>query len=339
MANERKPTIEDVARKAGVSLMTVSRVVNNVASVKEPTRQRVMEAIAEIGYQQNEAGRLLRGRRAKMIGIIVPDISDAFFAACAHTIQQIARTHQCMTLVVSSERDAELELQEAELMGNRKVAGLLVATSVLKANKRLRDLQQSGIAMVAFDRPLNGIDTDAVLVENRQGAEMAVRHLIEHGHRKIACVGYDRSVYPVHERTEGYASAMHAAGLKPNNLPEMPAFEDIRSWAEKLAAMKDRPTAIFSLNHRTSADLVRAFAMVNLAIPKDIALIGFDDFDLAGVLQSPLTVIAQSPVEIARRATSLLFEQIHADQKMTRIPAKILLPVQLIRRASCGCEK
>ena len=339
MANERKPTIEDVARKAGVSLMTVSRVVNNVASVKEPTRQRVLEAIAETGYQQNEAGRLLRGRRARMVGIIVPDISDAFFAACAHTIQQIARTHQCMTLVVSSERDADLELQEAELMGNRKVSGLLIATSILKANKRFRDLQESGIAIVAFDRPLVGINTDAVLVENRQGAEMAVRHLIEHGHHKIACVGYDRTFYTVRERIEGYTSAMEAAGLTPNILPEMPEFEDIQKWAATLAKTKGRPTAIFSLNHRTSADLVRAFAKVHLVIPKDIALIGFDDFDLAEVLTSPLTVITQSPIEMARRATSLLFEQIQSESKTERIPAKILLPVQLIIRASCGCTQ
>jgi LacI family transcriptional regulator len=336
MQNTRKPTIEDVARKAGVSLMTVSRVVNNATSVKESTRLKVLKAIEESGYQQNEAGRLLRGRRARMIGIIVPDISDAFFAACAHTIQQIARTHQCMTLVVSSERDEDLELQEAELMANRKVAGLLVATSILKANRRLRDLQESGIAIVAFDRPLVGITTDAVLVENRLGAEMAVRHLIEHGHSRIACVGYDSAVYPVSERIAGYSAAIAAAGLKPHIAAEMPTLKDIQAWVAKIAGTKDRPTAIFSLNHRTSADLVRAFSAASIVIPKDMALIGFDDFDLAGVLTSPLTVITQSPVEIARRATSLLFEQIKAEEK-DRICAKILLPVELKIRASCGC--
>jgi LacI family transcriptional regulator len=334
---DRKPTLEDVARKASVSLMTASRVVNSAPSVKAATRKRVLDAIAEIGYEQNEAGRLLRGHRAKMIGIIVPDLSDVFFATCAHTIQQIARFHQYMTLVVSSERDADLELQEAEVMANRKVAGLLIATSVDKPSKRLRDLQKSGIAMVAFDRPFNGIDTDSVLVENRLGAEMAVQHLVQHGHRKIACVGYDTKVYTVRERMEGYKSAMASAGLEPILLPEMTRFEDVQAWITKLAKVKDRLTAIFSLNHRTSTQLLRALSFANISIPGDMALIGFDDFDLAEVVASPLTVITQSPVEMVRRATSLLFEQIDSDPADYALPAKVLLPVQLIIRSSCGC--
>ena len=335
---ERTPTIEDVARAAGVSQMTVSRVVNNHPSVKLPTRTRVLEAITATGYQQNEAGRLLRGSRAKMIGIIVPDLSDVFFATCAHTIQQIARSHQYMTLVVSSERDLELELQEAELMSNRKVAGLLVATSEQKTNKRLPNLYQSGMAIVAFDRPFKSIQTDAVLVENRQGAEMAVAHLIGHGHRRIACVGYDASVYTVHERVEGYKSAMSSAGLLPNIVPEMATLEEIHQWTTKLAKKANRPTAIFSLNHRTSAHLVRSLSMAGLSVPKDIALIGFDDFDLAECVSPPLTVVAQSPMELASRATALLFDQIHAGANKKPIPIKMVIPVQLIVRSSCGCS-
>jgi len=333
----RIPTIEDVARAAGVSQMTVSRVVNNHPSVKLPTRTKVLEAITATGYQQNEAGRLLRGSRAKMIGIIVPDLSDVFFAVCAHTIQQIARTHKYMTLVVSSERDVELELQEAELMSNRKVAGLLIATSEQKANKRLSDLYQSGMAIVAFDRPLKSIGADAVLVENRKGAEMAVAHLIQHGHRSIACVGYDASVYTIQERVEGYKIAMSSAGLTPNVVPEMSTFEEISQWTTKLAQKHNGPTAIFSLNHRTSAHLVRSLSMSGLNVPKDISLIGFDDFDLAECLDPPLTVVAQSPVEMASRATSLLFDQIHAGRSKTQIPVNMVIPVQLVIRSSCGC--
>ncbi len=168
---------------------------------------------------------------------------------------------------------------------------------------------------------------------------MAVRHLIEHGHRKIACVGYDHTVYTVRERIEGYTNTMNGAGLTANVLPELPMFGDIYEWIAKIGKTKDRPTAIFSLNHRTSADLVRALAMTKLVIPEDIALIGFDDFDLAGVLPSPLTVITQSPEELARRAASLLFEQIQEEQKAVRIPAKVFLPVELKIRASCGCKQ
>src|ERR1700733_13747486 len=117
----RRPTIREVAKLARVGLMTVSRVINNHPSVRSTTRKKVEAAIAQLGYQQNEAARMMKGQRAKLIGLIVPDLSDQFFAACAHTVQQIARAHGYMTLVVSSERDANLEFQQAELMATRRV--------------------------------------------------------------------------------------------------------------------------------------------------------------------------------------------------------------------------
>lgn len=335
----RKPTILDVAKKAGVGLMTVSRVINNNASVRPATRKKVQAAIAELGYRQNEAARLLKGQRAMTIGLIVPDLSDVFFASCAHTIQQIARSHGYMTLVVASERDGELEVHEAELMADRKVAGMLIVTSTsMNEDQRLKALQQSGLAIVAFDRPLTGIDTDAVVVENRQGAEDAVRHLIEHGHRSIACFGYDHSVYTVRERIEGYANRMRASGLRPQLFPEINTLEDTHAWVQKVIRGKDRPTAIFSLNHRSSVHLLQAMSEKKVAIPKEVALIGFDDFDLSSVVIPPLTTVTQSPVELSRRSMALLLERIqHTSEGIEFTPAKIVLPVKLVIRSSCGC--
>ncbi len=333
----RKPTILDVAKKAGVGLMTVSRVINNNASVRPTTRKKVLAAIAELGYRQNEAARLLKGQRAMTIGLIVPDLSDVFFASCAHTIQQIARSHGYMTLVVASERDGDLEIHEAELMADRKVAGMLIVTSA-EQDQRLKVLQQSGLAIVAFDRPLSGIDTDAVVVENRQGAEDAVRHLIEHGHRNIACFGYDHAVYTIRERIEGYANRMRASGLKPLLFPEITTLEDTHTWVQKVMRGKDRPTAIFSLNHRSSVHLLQVLSEKKIAIPKEVALIGFDDFDLSSVVVPPLTTVTQSPVELSRRSMALLLERIqHTSEGVEFTPAKIVLPVKLVIRSSCGC--
>src|ERR1039457_3750996 len=198
---EHVPTIRDVAKVARVGLMTVSRVINNHPSVRASTRKKVEAAIVQLGYRQNEAARLLKGQRAKLIGLIVPDLSDTFFAWCAHTVQQIARANGYMTVVVSSERDAEFEFQEAELMASSKVAGLLVVTSTGRGDERMSELQSTGLAIVAFDRPLPGSDTDCVLVENRTGAEEATQHLIEHGHRRIVCIGYDEDTYTIREST------------------------------------------------------------------------------------------------------------------------------------------
>jgi LacI family transcriptional regulator len=329
------PTIREVAKLARVGLMTVSRVINHHPSVRPSTLRRVEAAIAQLGYQQNEAARLLKGRRAKTIGLIVPDLSDVFFASCAHTVQQIARASGYMTLVVSSERDADLEVQQAELMATRMISGLLLVSSIGENDDRLQKLQAADIPIVAFDRPLPGLNTDAVLVENRAGAEVAVQHLLKHGHRRIACVGYDQDVYTIRERIAGYRHTLQGARLKPQLAIGMKTLDDVRAWLDKALASKTRPTALFSLNQRTSAFLLQALAERNIEIPGDIAIIGFDDFDLASVLK--LTTVAQSPVELARRSMQLLLERIRRNRaEEVHDPAKILLPVRLIVRGSCG---
>lgn len=337
-APERPPTIREVAKLAHVGLMTVSRVINNHPRVRPGTLKKVNAAIAALGYQKNEAARLLKGQRASMIGLIVPDLSDSFFAVCAHTVQQIARTHGYMTLVAASERNSEIEIQQAELMASRKLAGLLVVTSTKDGDERLQRLQKTGLAIVAFDRPLAGAQTDAVVVENRSGAEEAVRHLIGHGHKRIACLGYDETVYAVHERIEGYKNAMHAQGLKPALALGINSLEGTRKWLQSALKSMDRPTAIFALNHRTATHLLRLLPEFGVSVPREMALIGFDDFDLAAVVSPPLTTVAQSPVELARRAMALLIDRIGDNRRGSEfIPAKIVLPVTLILRASCGC--
>jgi LacI family transcriptional regulator len=337
---KRTPTMREVAKLAHVGLMTVSRVLNNHPSVRQTTRKRVESAIAQLGYQQNEAARMMKGQRAKMIGLVVPDLSDQFFAACAHTIQQIAREQGYMTLVVSSERDAELELQQAQLMATRMFSGLLIVSSARVGDVRLRDLQNSGLTIVAFDRPLPGVITDAVVVENRTGAEEATKHLIDHGHTRIVCIGYDEEAYTVQERIIGYKTIMHAHGLKPQAKLGLLTLEDVRGWLSAIMQQKDRPTAIFSLNHRTSTFLLRALADQRILVPKDMAVVGFDDFDLAELISPALTAVAQFPVELARRAINLLLDRIQNPQTDTaEPPAKIVLPTKLVIRSSCGEHK
>jgi len=331
------PTIREVAKLAHVGLMTVSRVINDHPSVRPSTRKKVEAAIAQLGYQQNEAARLLKGQRAKLIGLIVPDLSDVFFASCAHTVQGIARQHGYMTLVVSSERDAELELQQAELMAKRMISGLLLVSSINRNDERMRELESSDLPIVAFDRPLPGLHTDAVLVENREGTEKAIRHFLQHGHQRIACVGYDQEVYTIRERIEGYKHSMHEAKLKPQIALGLLTLDDVRKWLDETMATKSRPTAIFSLNHRTSVFLLQALSERDITIPDAIALIGFDDFELATVVKPPLTTVAQSPVDLARRSMHLLLERIRGKQPAAEYePAKIMLPTRLIIRGSCG---
>lgn len=136
----RAPTMRDVAKLAKVGVMTVSRVLNHHPSTRLSTRRKVETAVAKLGYRQNEAARMMKGRRTRTIGLIVPDLSDQFFATCAHTIQHIAREHGYMTLVVASERDVELEIEQAKLMADRMLSGLLIVSSTRQGDERLRQL-------------------------------------------------------------------------------------------------------------------------------------------------------------------------------------------------------
>jgi len=331
------PTIREVAKLAGVALMTVSRVINDHPSVRQKTKKKVLAAIEALGYERNEAAGLLKGQRAMMIGLIVPDLGDIFFAACANTVEQLARENGYMTLIVSSGHDAELEMQQAELMARRKLSGLLMITSGSGSDERVKKLRAGGLAVVAFDRPLEGAGTDAVLIENRSGAEDATNHLIAHGHKRIVCLGYDDEAYPVRERIAGYRNAMLAHGLKPDIFMKILSLEAAISWLKALGSRSVRPSAIFSTNYRTSIFMLRALSEQKMRIPDDMAIIGFDDFELASVIAPPFTTVGQSPVALASRATRLLLDRIQEVRGGTEsIPAKIMLPATLIVRESCG---
>ena len=317
--------------------MSVSRVINNHPSVKHSTRAKVMKAIARIGYSPNDAARMLKGRRGRTIGLVVPDLSD-FFSSCFHAVQEVAIRHDYQTVVVATGRSVAVEDQQLESIQNR-VAGLLIVSSGSDGT-RLKMMQDSGIPVVALDRPVAGLQADAVLVENREGAEQGVRHLIEHGHKKIACVGFDSGSYTVGERIEGYKLAMRNAGLQPILFGHVNTLEAMQALVLRWSAAKDRPTAAFSLKRISSVYLIQALHLHKLRVPEHIAVVGFDDFELAEVLGTPLTVVRQTPARMARAAAELLFKKIANLQDGSATEAqstKMLFPTDLIIRRSCGC--
>ena len=334
-----RPTIVDVAREAKVGVMTVSRVINNYKTVRPGTYAKVMKAIAKVGYKPNDAARMLKGMRARTIGLIIPDLSD-FFSSCFHAVQDVAIRHDYQTLVVATGRSASVEEQQLQSIGSHRIAGLILVSSGGDV-RQLQALQESGIPIVALDRPIVGLRADAVLVENREGAEAGVRHLIEHGHKKIACLGFQSGAYTVRERFEGYRQAIRTAGLEPlvyDNLNSVDAMEAlIAGWP----LGEERPTAVFTTKRITSILLIQALHRLGLRTPTDLAMVGFDDFELAETLGTPLTVVSQSPSDLARSAAELLFKQIERasqDDPVESQPAKIIFPATLIIRRSCGCS-
>ena len=337
--SDRPPTILDVAREARVGVMSVSRVINNHPSVKTVTRDKVMKAITRIGYAPNDAARMLRGHAGRTIGLVVPDLSD-FFATCFHAIQDVANENNFQTIVVATGKSAVVEERQLESIQNHRIAGLLIVTSSGEG-KQLKRLRDSGIPIVALDRPLVGLAVDSVLVENREGAENGVRHLIEHGHRRIACVGFDSGSYTVRERIAGYMQAMLKAGLEPLLCDHAGTLEEMMQLVQLWTTDADRPTAVFTTKRISSVQLIQALHLYKLRVPQDIALVCFDDFELAEVIGSPLTVVRQSPTHLASAAAELLFKKIalpHAENPPDQQAVKILFPTELVVRSSCGCK-
>jgi LacI family transcriptional regulator len=330
------PTVADVAQLAGVGAITVSRVVNGNRYVSVEKRKRINAAIKKLGYRPNQAARVLKGHRARMIGLIVPDLSDPFFGMCAAAAEEFAFGRGYMTLIVASQRNAEVEKDEVDMMLGQHIAGLVIVPSL--PNDRLQLLTSNGIPIVALDRPLEGLIADEVVVDNLGGAQTAVEHLVWHGHRKIACIGYDSDYYSISRRILGYTTVLTRAGLKPVIYGDASTPEAVGKIIQSWRQAKDRPSALFSLNNVTTLRVLQALKESAITIPDEMAVIGFDDFSLAPLLSPPLTAIRQPAQILGTQAAKLLFdhiENVEGDQERTKV--KMVLPVELIIRSSCGC--
>lgn len=333
----RKPTIKDVARLAGVGPMTVSRLVNQSAPVSAEAAERVHRAIEELGYRPNEMARALRGQKSRTIGIIVPYLYDPFFAMCAHTINTVAREHGYSVILTTSNEDADTEFNEAQLMLLRHVDGL----AVIPANQgrsRLSLPEFHSTPIVALDRPLEDPRCSSVVVENRAGVELAIDHLISvHGHKRIAFAALNDRLFTFRTRREGYNLSMRRAGLKP--LPTLHCPTQEAAAASLLGALRgpNAPTAIFAANGLTLRYALKTLFDAGVRIPADLALAGFDDFPMAELLQPRLSVVRQSAEKVGQVAAELLFEQL-AGIKPPRPRMDVVLPVEWIPRNSCGCD-
>jgi LacI family transcriptional regulator len=330
------PTVADVAQLAGVGAITVSRVVNSNGYVSTEKRKRIRAAVKKLGYRPNQAARVLKGHRARMIGLIVPDLSDPFFGMCAAAVEEFAFERGYMTLIVASQRNEEVEKNEVDMMMSQNIAGLVIVPSL--PNDRLELLASSGISIVALDHPLGSLIADEVVVDNLGGAQTAVEHLVWHGHRKIACIGYDKSFYSISQRILGYTNVVKKAGLKPALYDDFSTPKAVATVVHSWLRAKDRPSAVFSLNNVTTLRILQSLNEVGLKIPDMMAIVGFDDFSLAPLLSPPLTAIRQPAQVLGTQAAKLLFDHIeNAEDDQHRSGIKTVLPVEFVIRASCGC--
>jgi LacI family transcriptional regulator len=328
--------MQDVAKLAGVASMTVSRVLNNSAPVTKETRQRVHQAIKTLNYRPNPFARSLRREKSDSIGIIVPNLYDPFFANCAHAIGLVAKKHHYSVIVATSEEDAKIEFAEASLMAANRVAGIAVIPAVL-GRSRLDWPEFHSTQIVTLDRPIQGHRFNSVLVENQQGSEAAVKHLIAHGFKKIVYLGLSERLYTMNARYQGYRTAMLQAGLVPDQYFTCSTQEETLAATRKTMASRRTPTAFFMSNNLVTRHALHALSQMNLSIPGDVAVIGFDDFEMADIFNPAITVVRQPALELGNVAAELLFSRIQ-EKNGSQNGQQIVLPVDMIVRQSCGCN-
>lgn len=326
-------TIRDVAEAAGVSPATVSRVLNGKQDVGTELRHRVLAAVTELGYRPNGPARSLRTRAAMVLGIIISDITNPFFTAMVRGVED--RAHQAGYSVVLANADEDLakESRYLEVAAAEQLAGVLLSPAVA-AETRVDVLLERGIPVVTIDRKLATAPIDSVTVNNRQAAQDATAHLIAQGCRRIGIVAGPVKTTTGASRLAGFRAAMRTAGRAPD--PALIAHADFRTVGgyeatRRLLRLAQPPDGLLVSNNLMTVGALQAITEADLAIPDDIAVVGFDDASWTTALRPPLTVVAQPTYEIGRQATELLFRRI---ARQSFPPRHIVLKATLVERGS-----
>jgi len=306
-------TMADVAREAGVSLMTVSRVVNNKGEVSEPTRRRILEVIERLGYRPSGIARSLATSRTGIIGLIVPDISNPFFADLAKGVEKVAYAEGYNVFLCSTEENPQRELDVLESLAEYRVDGVLTCSSRLD-EKHLVDSLGFFYSAVLVNRDLENEapSVGVVMVDDVHGGKIATAHLIDGGRKKVAFLAGPQTSHSGRRRFEGYKAALAEAGLPYT--PDLVVHCDSNveggyEATKSLLSTHPEVDAIFCYNDLVAVGALRACSELGAGVPDDIGIVGFDDIMLAGLVTPSLTTCRIQREEVGRKAAEMLLEQ------------------------------
>jgi LacI family transcriptional regulator len=326
--------MRDVGALAGVSLKTVSRVINRDPTVSAEIVGRVNRAVGLLGYRPDLVATSLRraNRKTATIGLLLEDVANPFSSALHRAVEDAARERGMLVFAGSSDEDPAREREVLTAFVSHQVDGLIVVSSDHGYGDLLLERRRSGLPMVFVDRPGPVPNVDSVTVDNRAGACGAVLHLAAHGHRRIAFLGDLHSIWTAAERARGYQDGLAAAGIP---VDELLVRRDLRSSDQALQATldllaaSDPPTALFTAQNLITAGALRGLRQ--LGLQQRVALVGFDDVQLADLLAPPVSVVAQDPPALGRTAARLLLNRLDGDEAPFQ---HVVVPTRLIVRGS-----
>lgn len=327
---KRRPTVLDVAKTAGVSPSTVSRCLRGGPHVREEVRTRILQAVEELGYEPNLVAQSLRGGRTHSIGVVFPQITNAFFSQCVQHIEKEAAERGYSVVLLTHGEDAKRQAQQLAVVRRSRLDGIIL-TVAPHSDLDAMESALSGIPVIALDRPLwEGVD--AVLLQHRQAAAMATEHLLGHGHTEIMSITVNPSIYSFSERIEQFEETMRSAGATPRTLSAQ-SYAELPEVIQGALQRWPNVTALLPLSNMATFAVVEALRGMDRYLP----FIGFDDPDFATIVDPPITVVRQRTDQLARHAVRLLFQ--HMGSETHREAEIIALPADLVRRKSCGCHE
>jgi LacI family transcriptional regulator len=328
---KRPATIYTVADHAGVSIATVSRVQRGLPSVAGPTATRVKASMRVVGYQPNGAARALATRRHGAIGLVFPHLSGPYYAGVLLGLEEAASAGGLNLFIVGTQGRGRPEDLVSDL--SRRVDGLVVMGRTVP-DAVIARLQRGGLPLVLLARPAVG-SSDVVRTENRRNAAALTRHLLDHGHRRIAFVGDPSSSPDAAERWDGFVAAHAERGLSAPSRPVVSAFREAEGKVAVLGVLASKPTALFCANDEIAMGAYAAAAERQLSIPGDLAVTGWDDIPVARFLAPALTTVRQPLAEIGALAARLVLARVGGSRKK---PVLTILPTEMLIRSSCGCQ-
>jgi LacI family transcriptional regulator len=329
------PNLLDIAKRAGVAPITVSRVINNSGYVSQATRERVEAVVKELGYVPNTLARGLRSKRTHTLALIVTDITNPYFTSMARGVEDAAGASDCTVIYCNTDESETKEEKYANMLAQRQVDGVLLVPSCGNA-KTIKFLESNDIDVVVLDRRISGIKSDIVYSDSKNGADRLVKLLIGLGHKRIAIITGHKDVSTSTDRVIGYQQALREAGLSENEMIYYGAFNEQSGYELTNQAMKQslKPTAIFGGNNFIAIGIIKALYDLKLDVPGDVSVVGFDDLPESMFMKPFLTVARQRAYEMGRMATELLLKRIAGD--ISEGHRELVLPIEIIVRESSG---